>query len=736
MALYHLVNSLTNDAGDALVGYYVRLRSIATGSVATIYADPDFRPIENVSGVENAARTDSNGLYSIYVADGSYDIEFYDRNDVLLLLRIVSDVPMFGRATADAAAASAAEAAISAAEAAISAEEAASGVAAWGNITGTLSAQTDLQTALDGKQPLATVLTNTTAAFTTAQETKLAGVAAGATANSTDATLLNRANHTGAQVIATVTGLQAALDGKAAAAHGHVIADVTGLQAALDGKQVAGSYQPLATVLTNTTAAFTTAQETKLAGIASGATANTGTVTSIGGTGTVNGLTLSGSVTTSGNLTLGGTLTGVNLTSAVTGVLPLANGGTGANLADPNADRLLFWDDSAGQMTFLSLGTNLSITGTTLDATGGGGSGTVTTVSVTTANGVSGSVANATTTPAITLTLGAITPTSVAASGTVTGSNLSGTNTGDQTIATVPGLQTALDGKQPLATVLTNTTAAFTTAQETKLAGVATGATANVGTVTSVGGTGTVSGLTLTGSVTASGNLTLGGTLSTTSAALTDFNSASRAQTEAALVAGANVTITPSGSGATRQLTIAATGGGGGGGAPWDAFISQAADYTLTSTTAQQRIFDTSANGRLTLATGLYEFRCMVAYSSMSATSGNANFSILGAGSAVLGGQFMDGYGLDNNAAINGAAVARGGATALLASAFSGNTVTAGTGTQMTAVYTGFIRVTTAGTIVPSVALITAAAAVVRAGSIFAIRRVADDTVHQLGSWD
>lgn len=41
------------------------------------------------------------------------------------------------------------------------------------------------------------------------------------------------------------------------------------------------------------------------------------------------------------------------------------------------------------------------------------GSGTVTSVSVVTANGVSGTVATATTTPAITLTLGAITPTSV-----------------------------------------------------------------------------------------------------------------------------------------------------------------------------------------------------------------------------------------------------------------------------------------------------------------------------------
>jgi len=50
---------------------------------------------------------------------------------------------------------------------------------------------------------------------------------------------------------------------------------------------------------------------------------------------------------------------------------------------------------------------------------GGGGGGTVTSVSVTTANGVSGSVADATTTPALTLTLGAITPSSVVATGSI-----------------------------------------------------------------------------------------------------------------------------------------------------------------------------------------------------------------------------------------------------------------------------------------------------------------------------
>ena len=52
----------------------------------------------------------------------------------------------------------------------------------------------------------------------------------------------------------------------------------------------------------------------------------------------------------------------------------LADGGTGASLTDPNADRILFWDDSAGAVAFLEPGTNLSITGTTIDAASGGSS--------------------------------------------------------------------------------------------------------------------------------------------------------------------------------------------------------------------------------------------------------------------------------------------------------------------------------------------------------------------------
>lgn len=61
----------------------------------------------------------------------------------------------------------------------------------------------------------------------------------------------------------------------------------------------------------------------------------TGTVTSVAGTGTVNGITLTGTVTSSGSLTLGGALLGVDLTSQITGILPVANGGTNNSVVPP-----------------------------------------------------------------------------------------------------------------------------------------------------------------------------------------------------------------------------------------------------------------------------------------------------------------------------------------------------------------------------------------------------------------
>jgi hypothetical protein len=92
------------------------------------------------------------------------------------------------------------------------------GSAAWGGITGTLSAQTDLQGALDGK---AAASHAHTIANVTSLQTTLDGKAA--------------SSH--GHAISDTTGLQGALDGKSATGHGHAIADVTGLQTALNAKQ-------------------------------------------------------------------------------------------------------------------------------------------------------------------------------------------------------------------------------------------------------------------------------------------------------------------------------------------------------------------------------------------------------------------------------------------------------------------------------------------------------------------
>lgn len=65
---------------------------------------------------------------------------------------------------------------------------------------------------------------------------------------------------------------------------------------------------------------------------------------------------------------------------------------------------------------------------------GGSGGGSVTSVNATGNDGIAITGGPITTTGVLDFSLGDITPDSVAATGTVTGSNLSGTNTGDQTI--------------------------------------------------------------------------------------------------------------------------------------------------------------------------------------------------------------------------------------------------------------------------------------------------------------
>jgi Repeat of unknown function (DUF5907) len=158
-----------------------------------------------------------------------------------------------------------------------------------------------------------------------------------------------------------------------------------------------------------------------------------GGVTSVNVSGGLTGLTTSGGpITSSGTITLGG-------------VVAVSAGGTGATT-------------EAAALTSLGAYPASNPSGYTSNT------GTVTSFGFTNANGVSGTVTNPTTTPNLTVSLGAITPTSVAASGTVTGSNLSGSNTGDQTI-TLTGDVTG-SGTGSFAATIANNAVTFAKVQQ------------------------------------------------------------------------------------------------------------------------------------------------------------------------------------------------------------------------------------------------------------------------------
>jgi hypothetical protein len=126
---------------------------------------------------------------------------------------------------------------------------------------------------------------------------------------------------------------------------------------------------------------YTSTEASKLAGIAAGAEVNVNAdwdATS-GDAQILNKPTLGTAAALNVGTTTGTVAAGddarfhdaVTLAASVADVLGL----TGQELTadDPGADRLIFWDDSAGKLTHLTIGANLSITGTTLDASGGSG---------------------------------------------------------------------------------------------------------------------------------------------------------------------------------------------------------------------------------------------------------------------------------------------------------------------------------------------------------------------------
>jgi hypothetical protein len=150
-------------------------------------------------------------------------------------------------------------------------------------------------------------------------------------------------------------------------------------------------YQPLDSDLTAIAALTTTAFGR---GLLDDADAAAGRATLVAAPAAAKYIVQTSDTELSAEQALGALATGIVKNTTTTGVLSiatagtdyynpggtdvaLADGGTGASLADPGADRIMFWDDSADSVAFLTAGTNLTITGTTIDAASGGIAATI-----------------------------------------------------------------------------------------------------------------------------------------------------------------------------------------------------------------------------------------------------------------------------------------------------------------------------------------------------------------------
>jgi hypothetical protein len=279
--------------------------------------------------------------------------------------------------------------------------------------------------------------------LTASQVRTLINVADGATANASDAQLRDRATHTGTQAATTITGLAtvattgaygdlsgrptlgtaaaAATTDFAAASHTHAASDITsgtllhergGLEADVS------AYNGLVKIASGSTSAVTVttageallddadaaAQRVTMGAAASGSITASGltqaTARILGrttaSTGAVEEITIgSGLSLSAGELSATGS--GITAVGASTADV-LSVSGSDLVADDPNADRIVFWDDSEGKWRYLEAGSGLSLSGTTLTATATGtigGSTGATSGAVLRASGTGGSTLQA-----------------------------------------------------------------------------------------------------------------------------------------------------------------------------------------------------------------------------------------------------------------------------------------------------------------------------------------------------
>jgi hypothetical protein len=160
-------------------------------------------------------------------------------------------------------------------------------------------------------------------------------------------------------------------------------------------------------------------------------------------------------------------------------------------------------------------------------------------------------------------------------------------------------------------------------------------------------------------------------------------------------------------------------------------WVRQASARNLSSVGTQQAIFD-SANDTLTVPTGAYTFSCLLYITAMSATSGNAAFDVLGGGTATMTDIVYNYDALDSTTL---STIGTHQQAFLIVKNTAASMATAGTGTALGADIRGTFEISGAGTIIPSITLVTAATGSVNAGSYCTFRRLGADSDASVGDW-
>jgi hypothetical protein len=159
-------------------------------------------------------------------------------------------------------------------------------------------------------------------------------------------------------------------------------------------------------------------------------------------------------------------------------------------------------------------------------------------------------------------------------------------------------------------------------------------------------------------------------------------------------------------------------------------FCTLTGDYTLTSQTGVQKIFNASTNGAVTLPVGAWFFETFFSLTGLSATSGGFGFALGGA--AVLTTQV---WHAEADKCATSLATASTTATTSVNTAANTAISPANTNTFGWARIWGKLRVGTGGTVIPQISQATAAAAVVKADSYFRVWPVGVSAVTTVGNW-